>query len=107
MNYQKYIYEQKKKLKNNKSKPITTKEIKIHMNTSENDINVKAKNTRRILEEGNKVKISIVFKGRENLFREKGEEILSSFYNQLEDIASVSTPIKTAGNTSFMIISKK
>lgn len=107
LNYEKLLYEQKKKMKNNKSKQIVTKEIKFHLNTSANDIVIKSNNVKRILDEGHKVKVTITLKGREIVFKDKAEELLNDFYEKTSDFAMITTPIKTVGNNCSMILSSK
>ena len=89
--YQKFLYQQKKKakeLKANQTK-VVVKEIRFGPQTDHHDYNFKLKHARGFLEDGDKVKAYVFFKGRSILFKEQGEVLLLRFANDLEDYAKV------------------
>ena len=109
MNYGKYKFEQAKKEKEAKKKQKIqeTKELRITPNIEEHDFSFKAKNARKFLEDGNKVKITVRFRGRELNNVKAGEAILSKFAESLEDIATVEKKPFLEGKTMFVILNKK
>lgn len=109
MNYGKYKFEQAKKEKEAKKKQKVqeTKELRITPNIEEHDFGFKAKNARKFLEDGNKVKITVRFRGREVNNTKMGEEVLNQFISNLEDIAVVEKKPKLEGKNMFIILAKK
>ena len=109
MNYGKYKFEQAKKEKEAKKKQKTTeiKEIRITPNIEEHDFGFKAKNARKFIEDGNKVKITVRFKGREVNNSKLGEDVLDRFIENLSDIANVDKKPKLEGRNMFIMLSKK
>ena len=109
MNYGKYKFEQAKKEKEakKKQKTVEVKEIRITPNIEEHDFGFKAKNARKFIEDGNKVKITVRFKGREVNNSKLGEDVLNKFIENLEDIASVDKKPKLEGRNMFIMLSKK
>ena len=91
MNYGKYKYEQARKEKEakKKQKVVDVKEIRLSSTIDTHDFEFKAKNARKFLEDGDKVKAYVFFKGRSILFKEQGEVLLLRFANDLEDYAKV------------------
>ena len=91
MNYGKYRFEQQKKAKENKKKQHTVeiKEIQLTPQIGQHDIDTKARAARRFLEDGNKVKVGVRFRGRQMTHLEVGEEVMNKFIATLEDIATV------------------
>jgi translation initiation factor IF-3 len=91
VDYQKFLYQQKKKHKEIKAKAskIVVKEIRFGPNTDDHDYNFKLKHAMRFLEEGAKVRAYVFFKGRSILFKEQGEVLLLRFANDLEEYAKV------------------
>ncbi len=89
IDYQKFLYQQKKKQKEQKAKAvrIVVKEIRFGPQTDDHDYNFKLKHAKSFLEEGAKVKAYVFFKGRSILFKEQGEVLLLRFANDLEDYA--------------------
>ena len=108
-NYGKYKFEQAKKEKEAKKKQRTqeTKELRITPNIEEHDFGFKAKNARKFLEDGNKVKITVRFRGRELNNTKLGEEVLNQFIENLEDISVVERKPKLEGKNMFIILAKK
>lgn len=109
MNYGKYKFEQAKKEKEakKKQKVLEIKEIRITPNIEEHDFGFKSKNARKFLEDGNKVKITVRFKGREVNNSKLGENVLDKFVQELEDIAVVEKKPKLEGRNMFIMLSKK
>ena len=109
MNYGKYKFEQAKKEKEaRKNQKVTeTKEIRITPNIEEHDFGFKCKNARKYLEDGNKVKITVRFRGRELNYVKLGEENLNKFIEELSDIATVEKKPILEGKNLFIILAKK
>jgi len=109
MNYGKYKFEQAKKEKEakKKQKVAELKEIRITPNIEEHDFGFKAKNARKFLEDGNKVKITVKFRGRELNNSKLGEEMLNKFVEELSDIANLDKAPKLEGRNMFIMLSKK
>ena len=91
IDYQKFLYQQKKRQKEQKAKSVkvVVKEIRFGPQTDDHDYNFKLKHAKGFLEEGDKVKAYVFFKGRSILFKEQGEVLLLRFANDLEDYAKV------------------
>ena len=109
MNYGKYKFEQAKKEKEakKKQKVIETKEIRITPNIEEHDFGFKAKNARKFLENGNKLKITVRFRGREINNSKMGETVLNKFIEELSDISVVEKKPKLEGRNMFIMLAKK
>lgn len=91
VNYGKYRFEQQKKAKESKKKQhvVEIKEIQLTPQIGQHDLETKAKNARRFLEDGNKVKIGVRFRGRQMSHVEVGEEVMNKFISLLEDVATI------------------
>ncbi len=109
MDFGKYRYEQQKREKEakKKQKVITIKEVKLRPNIEQHDFDVKLKNALRFLEEGNKVKVTIMFRGRELSHPELGREILQRVAAQLKDLVSIERDAKLEGKNMIMILAPK
>lgn len=109
MNYGKYKFEQAKKEKEAKKKQKIqeTKELRITPNIEEHDFGFKAKNAKKFIEDGNKVKITVRFRGRELNNVKMGENVLKDFAKELEDVAVVEKAPKLEGKNMFIILAKK
>lgn len=109
MNYGKYKFEQAKKEKEakKKQKVLEVKELRVTPNIEEHDFGFKAKNARKFLEDGNKVKITLRFRGREVNNVKAGEVVLQKFIDALQDIATVEKQPKLEGRNMFTILAKK
>lgn len=99
MDLGKFIYEQSKKKKEAKKnqKVISIKEIRVSLTIEEHDIDIKAKNARKFLLDGDKVKITVRFRGREMELSHLGLKILDKFQSKLEDVSVVEKPAKKEG----------
>ena len=105
MDFGKFRYEQTKKDKiQRKHQHVTQlKELRFHPNTDVHDFEFKARHARRFLEEGHKVKATVVFKGREITYKEQGEDVLHRLADRLADIAKVDQEAKLEGRSMAMI----
>lgn len=109
MDLGKHIYEQAKKDKEAKKNQKVTviKEIRCSLNIEENDIAIKAKNARKFLLEGDKVKITVRFKGREATLGHMGKKILENFFEKLEDVCTIEKYPRQEGRNMTMIVGPK
>jgi translation initiation factor IF-3 len=106
IDYGKFVYEQQKREKLQKKKQHVTvlKEIRLHPNTDTHDFNFKARHAENFIEDGNKVKVAVIFKGRELAYKEHGEELLKRFIDRLSEVAKVEHDIKFEGRTMHAIL---
>jgi translation initiation factor IF-3 len=106
IDYQKYLYQQKKKAKEMKANAskVTIKEIRFGPNTDEHDFQFKLKHAQSFLEEGSKVKAYVFFKGRSILFSEQGEKLLLRFAVELENYGKAEQMPKLEGKRMIMMI---
>ena len=109
MNYGKYKFEQAKKEKEarKKQKVLEVKEIRITPNIEQHDFEFKSKNARKFIEDGNKVKITVRFRGRELNYVKLGEEVLNEFIESLSDVATPEKKPVLEGKNMFIILAKK
>jgi translation initiation factor IF-3 len=109
MDYGKFVFEQNKKQQaaKKKQKQIQVKEIKFRPGTEEGDYQVKLRNLTKFLNEGNKTKITIRFRGREMSHREIGMELLKRLEKDLEEIAVVEQFPKMEGRQMVMVMGPK
>jgi len=106
MDYGKVRYEKAKKGKG-KSRSTHLKEIKLRPLTAEHDVGVKIKNIRRFLAQGDKVRVSMIFRGRERSHTELGFNMLQEVIKKIEDIGVVEVPPKMEGkDISALIVPK-
>ncbi|NBD09116.1 translation initiation factor IF-3 [Corallococcus silvisoli] len=106
MDYGKFKYEEKKKASETKKKQVVVhlKEVKLRPKTEEHDYEFKVRNVRRFLEEGNKAKITIMFRGREITHKELGSAILEDVTKDLKEVAVVEQNPRMEGRQMFMIL---
>ena len=107
IDYKKFVYDQKKREKNNNKVKQELKEIRFNPAISNNDLEIKAKSASRILSEGDKVKISITYKGRMISFISKGVDRLNEFTALIDGNFNIDREPKIEGNRVYMIISPK
>ncbi|MCA8986735.1 MAG: translation initiation factor IF-3 [Planctomycetaceae bacterium] len=108
MDYGKFKYEQKKKLsKNTKQHQVQLKEIRLRPKIGEHDVDFKMKKARDFLLHHDKVKLTVMFKGRENAHHERGLDILKSMVNSLDDIAKLEKPPGMDGRMMTAILAPK
>ncbi len=107
MDYKKYQFDQKKKEKRNNKDKQELKEVRIGDATAENDLKVKVKTADRILSEGDKVKVTITYKGRMQTFITRGIEKLVNFEKFMQQPHNVDLKPKIDGNRVIMVVSPK
>ena len=106
IDFGKFRYEQQKKEKiQKKNQQVSVlKEIRFHPNTDVHDFDFKARHAINFLEEGNKVKATVVFKGREMAYAELGENLLKRFLERVQDVAKVEVEPKMEGRNMSLIV---
>lgn len=106
IDFGKFQYEQQKRDKLQKKKQHVTilKEIRLHPNTDTHDFDFKARHAENFIKDGNKVKVSVIFKGRELAYKDHGKELLIKFVERLKDVAKVENEIKFEGRTMHTIL---
>ena len=109
MDYGKHKYKASKKAHEAKKnqKIVHVKEVKFRPNTDQHDFDFKLKHVQRFLENGDKAKVVIFFKGREIVHREFGQKVLERVAEQTEDIAVIEQTAKQEGRTLVMILAPK
>lgn len=109
MDFGKYRYEQQKRDKEarKKQKVVTVKEVKLRPNIEDHDFNVKLKNALRFLEDGDKVKVTIMFRGRELSHPELGRVVLQKMAAELKSLVTVEREPKLEGKNMIMILAPK
>ena len=109
IDYSKFLYQQKKRQKEMKAKQVKVevKEIRFGPQTDEHDYQFKLKHAREFLEEGNKVRAYVFFRGRSILFKEQGEVLLLRFANDLEDCGKVESMPSLEGKKMFLYLAPK
>ncbi|MBQ8702368.1 MAG: translation initiation factor IF-3 [Prevotella sp.] len=109
IDYSKFLYQQKKRAKEMKAKQVKqeVKEIRFGPQTDEHDYNFKLKHAKEFLEEGNKVRAYVFFRGRSILFKEQGEVLLLRFANDLEEYGKVDQLPSLEGKKMFLYLSPK
>ena len=107
LDYGKYLFDKKKNLSSSKSKVKKTqlKEIKFRPSTDIGDFNIKLKKIKSFINDGNKTKISVRFRGREILNSDLGLEILNRLKNELSDVAIVDQEPSLEGRQLLMVLS--
>jgi translation initiation factor IF-3 len=109
VDYQKFLYQQKKKqkeIKANTSK-VVVKEIRFGPNTDDHDYNFKVKHAISFLEDGSKVRAYVFFKGRSILFKEQGEQLLQKFVADLDEYGKVDQMPKLEGKRMIITLTPK
>ena len=109
IDYSKFLYQQKKHQKEMKQKQVKVevKEIRFGPQTDEHDYQFKLKHAKEFLEEGNKVRAYVFFRGRSILFKEQGEVLLLRFANDLEEFGKVEQLPKLEGKKMFLYLAPK
>ena len=107
--YGKYRYElaRKEKEAKKKQKTMEVKEVRLSPNIDTNDLNTKANQARKFITKGDKVKVTLRFRGREMAHVNYSKQILDSFYEKLEDIAVIDKNAKMEGRSMVMFLSQK
>ena len=106
MNYGKHKFEQAKREKESrkKQKTVECKELRVTPNIEIHDFTFKAKNARKFLSDGNKVRITVRFRGREVNYVKMGEDVLNQFIEELKDVATVEKKPFLEGKNMFIIL---
>ena len=109
IDYSKFLYQQKRRAKEMKQKQVKVevKEIRFGPQTDDHDYNFKLKHAKEFLEEGNKVRAYVFFRGRSILFKEQGEVLLLRFANDLEEYGKVEQLPKLEGKKMFLYMAPK
>ena len=109
IDYGKYKYEQTRKEKEarKKQKTVEIKEVRLSPNIDTNDLNTKINNAKKFISKGNKVKVTLRFRGREMAHVQQSKHILDDFAETLADIAVVEKPAKMAGRALSMVLTEK
>lgn len=109
MDYGKFRFEQSKKQKEAKKnqKIVALKEMRLSSTIDQHDVEVKARNVNRFLLAGDRVKISIRFKGRQMTHTENGRKVMRAFYDLVEENCTVEKQPKLEGRSMFMILAPK
>jgi translation initiation factor IF-3 len=109
--YGKFLYEEKRKKKEldkkNRKNIVEVKEIRLTPNTDKHDFDFKSKNSIKFLKEGNKVKVVVVFSGREMAFKERGEKLILEFTDNLSEYGLPENLPKMEGKKMILIIKPK
>ncbi len=109
IDYGKYRYEMARKEKEARKKQKITevKEVQLSPNIDDNDLATKANQARKFIAHGDRVKVSLKFRGREMAHMNTGKQVLDSFYSKLEDVATVEKAAKLEGRNMIMFLSAK
>ena len=109
IDYGKYRYElaRKEKEAKKKQKTVEVKEVRISPNIDTNDLNTKVNNAKKFIAKGNKVKVTLRFRGREMAHMQQSKHILDDFAKMLEDVAVVEKPAKLEGRSMSMVLTEK
>jgi translation initiation factor IF-3 len=109
MDYGRYKYEQKKKRtgKNKQAHAAALKEVKLRPGTDMHDLTFKLNNARRFLMDGDKVKVTVMFRGREMVHTNRGREQLDQVVEQLKDVAKLENRPRMEGRFMSMILARK
>jgi translation initiation factor IF-3 len=106
MDFGKFVYEKKKREKEAKKKQHTVqiKELRFRPHTDDHDFEFKMRHARKFLEEGNKVKAMVQFRGRDIVYSDQGFELLTRFAEALSDLGKIESPPKLEGKRMNMLI---
>jgi translation initiation factor IF-3 len=109
MDFGKYKYEMAKKAHESRKHQtvIVVKEIKLRPRTDEHDVNFKLNNIKRFLEEGHKVKVSVMFRGREMAHTEQGRAVLERIVTELQNDAVIEQPPRMEGRNMMLLLGAK
>ena len=109
IDYGKYKYEltRKEKEAKKKQKTVEIKEVRLSPNIDINDLNTKVNNAKKVIGKGNKVKVTLRFRGREMAHVQQSKHILDDFASMLEDVAAVEKPAKLEGRNMSMVLTVK
>jgi translation initiation factor IF-3 len=106
-NYEKMIYEIKKSAKKNKLQVKPLKEIQLSVNIAKHDLETKANNAKKFIEDGSRVRVTLTMKGRELTRREENKKSILEFIVMMEDVAVPEATPRDEGNKTTVILKKK
>lgn len=106
-NYEKMLYELKKSAKKNKQMVKPLKEIQLSVNIAKHDLETKANNARKFLEDGSRVRVTLSMKGRELSRREENKKSILEFIVLLEDVAVPEAALRDEGNKTVVTLKRK
>ena len=106
IDYGKYRYEQARKEKE-AQKTVEVKEVRLSPNIYTNDLNTKMNNARKFISKGNKVKVTLRFRGREMAHMQQSKHILDDFAEKMKDVAVIEKPAKLEGRSLSMVLTEK
>lgn len=106
MDHGKYLFEKKKKEKEAKKKQhvVVLKELRFRPQTDDHDYNFKKRHAEEFLKDGNKVKATVQFKGRDIIYSDQGKKLLDRLVEDLEDLGKVETPAKLEGKRMSLVL---
>ena len=109
IDYGKYRYElaRKEKEAKKKQKTVEVKEVRLSPNIDTNDLNTKVNNAKKFIQKGNKVKVTLRFRGREMAHMQTSKHILDDFAEMLADVAVIEKPAKQEGRSMSMVLTEK
>ena len=109
VNYGKYRYElaRKEKEAKKKQRTVEVKEVRLSPNIDTNDLNTKMNNARKFISKGNKVKVTLCFRGREMAHMQQSKHILDDFAEKMKDVAVIEKPAKLEGRSLSMVLTEK
>ena len=109
IDYGKYRYElaRKEKEAKKKQKTVEVKEVRLSSNIDTNDLNTKVNNAKKFIQKGNKVKVTLRFRGREMAHMQTSKHILDDFAEMLKDVAAIEKPAKLEGRSISMVLTEK
>ena len=109
IDYGKFRYEQARKEKEAKKKQRTVevKEVRLSPNIDTNDLNTKMNNARKFISKGNKVKVTLRFRGREMAHMQQSKHILDDFAEKMKDVAVIEKPAQLEGRSLSMVLTEK
>lgn len=109
MDYGKFKYQQSKKIQEGRKKQtyIQIKEVKVRPKTEEHDLQIKIRNIRRFLEKGHKVKVSLMFRGREIAYPELAHRVLERVAESIQDLGTVESQPRQEGRFMTMMITTR
>ena len=106
-NYEKMLYELKKAAKKNKQQAKPLKEIQLSVNIAKHDLETKANNAKKFIEDGSRVRVTLAMKGRELSRREDNKKSIFEFIVMMDDVAVPESTPKDEGNKTVVILKKK
>ena len=109
LNFGKYRFEQQKQKRQSKKNQhiVETKQVQLHISIGQHDLETKSRHARKFLEEGDKVQVCVILKGREMAHKEIGEEVSNRFLETLADIAGPEKPASWEGKWFSCVLSTK